>query len=137
MTGHNQDKDNQLSEIFTAFNPELPDTEKFMCNLERNLDSVEFIRKNHLVYSRKNRLAAMFSGIAGFIAGTLMTLLFPFIKVFSLYLISSVPDISEDILVNVSQVVSWSIIAIVAVSVSLSSYEIITRSNSFRPSILR
>lgn len=75
-------EEDRLSELFSSFSPSLPSDRLFMDRLERNLESVEFIRLRTLRLRRRNRIAAIAAALAGFLCGTLFSLCFPYLAAF-------------------------------------------------------
>lgn len=72
-------KEDELSEIFRNFNPEMPSGSNFMSRLEGRLDAVEMVKQRNAQTIRNTRIAAILAAVAGFIAGMLTMLFMPWI----------------------------------------------------------
>lgn len=62
-------EDDKLKFLFTNFEPELSSDFKFMNKLERNLNSVEIIKRHTAEVRSRNKKAVAIAAFAGFIVG--------------------------------------------------------------------
>ncbi len=62
-------EDDKLKSLFTNFEPELSSDFKFMNKLERNLNSVEIIKRHTAEVRSRNKKAVAIAAFAGFIVG--------------------------------------------------------------------
>lgn len=69
--------DNQLNELFRNFNPSQSSSELFMEQLRRNLEAVEIVKQHTQSLRKSTWLAVTFAALCGFMAGVVLTLLFP------------------------------------------------------------
>ena len=72
--------DDNLKELFSRFEPELAPDYESMNRLRKNLERVEFVKRECAVLRRRNRLAVVVAALAGFAAGVGCTLLFPILS---------------------------------------------------------
>jgi tetrahydromethanopterin S-methyltransferase subunit F len=72
-------EDNQIKELFNAFEPELGATSPFMARLQRNMKAVEWVKQHQQDLKRRNRVAVAIAACCGFAMGVIFTLLFPVI----------------------------------------------------------
>lgn len=106
-----QDKD--IKKLFDGFKPSLNDTDKFLRRLENSMDGVEFIRQTQKNSLKRYRRAAVMAGLAGFVCGCVMMLLFPWL----LMLLENVKLVAD-----YSELVAWIIAGCVTVGVCFTSF---------------
>lgn len=126
-------KEDNLFEIFSGFNPELPSDNLFMTRLKNNLETVELIRNRTIISKRKNRLAVIIAAVTGFICGIAATLSFPYLK----ELVSSIrlgSVFTTRLIVDYDYLIVWSFICIATSLVSYFIYDLssffLTKSNN-------
>ena len=66
----------ELKSLFTNFEPELSSDFKFMNKLERNLNSVEIIKRHTAEVRSRNKKAVAIAAFAGFIVGFVFSLFY-------------------------------------------------------------
>ena len=64
-------EDEKLRNLFSGFEPELTPDIEFMEKIQRNLDTVELIRRQTVSERSKNKKAVMIAASVGFIVGVL------------------------------------------------------------------
>lgn len=119
-------EDEKIKSLFSDYDPELSSDFSFMSKLERNLDSVEIIRKHTSEVRSRYRKALAFAAVAGFIVGYLFSLTLPYLnKAIANWKLTLANDsIYITIADNFSILLSWIIIAGASVFAALNTYEL-------------
>ncbi|MDE6650539.1 MAG: odorant receptor [Muribaculaceae bacterium] len=116
-------EDDKLKDIFDGYNPELSSSFQFMRKLERNMESVEIIKRHDAALKRRNKIAVAISGLCGFAMGVILTLILPLIE----NRISSMSILLP--FINISRLtvdygfVAWIVIAAASVLTAINAYE--------------
>jgi hydrogenase/urease accessory protein HupE len=117
-------EDNQIKELFNAFEPELGATSPFMTRLQRNIKAVELVKQHQQVLKRRNRVAVAIAACSGFAMGMILTLLFPVIDTWVATLSGSLPRLQSLSLPVDHRLILWVMMAGVCVVITLNAYEI-------------
>lgn len=114
-----------LKDLFAGFRPELGSDARFMDRLLDRMDAIETVRRENAALRRSNRTAMAIAATAGFIAGVIFTLLFPFIKDMAAGLAADMPDGDFlKLLCENYRLICWSVCGCVSVFISFNTYDI-------------
>lgn len=118
-------EDKDLQKLFQSFQPELSSESRFMSTLLANMKKVEFLRRQQEIERRQNRIAVAIAAVTGFISGVIFMLAMPYI---SALLASAAKQISPTMhiftsITDILPVLSWIIVGITIVFLSISSYQ--------------
>ena len=117
--------DDKLKSLFSEFKPELSSDFQFMNKLQKNLNSVEIIKRHSAEVKQRNKRAVVIAAIVGFIVGCLFSLSVPYIceAVSNRQLILPADSVLNTIADNFITV-AWIIVAGTSVLAALNTYEI-------------
>ena len=118
-------EDDKLKSLFTNFEPELSSDFKFMNKLERNLNSVEIIKRHTAEVRSRNKKAVAIAAFAGFIVGFVFSLFLP-------YLSNAVSDWQSTLpggyimnfFADSFTIIAWAVIAGTSVLAAINTYEV-------------
>ena len=118
-------EDDKLKSLFTNFEPELSSDFKFMNKLERNLNSVEIIKRHTAEVRSRNKKAVAIAAFAGFIVGFVFSLFLP-------YLSNAVSDWQStlpggnimNLFADSFTIIAWAVIAGTSVLAAINTYEV-------------
>lgn len=115
--------ENEFSDLFASYNPELSSDKLFMLRLQTNLRAVSLVKEQVHVMRRKNRLAVIVAAITGFLCGILFAIYYPafFTLLKSLFAASTV---TAKIFADYGNVAAWGIICCVTGIAAYSAYDI-------------
>ncbi len=115
--------ENEFSDLFASYNPELSSDKLFMLRLQANLRAVSLVKEQVHVMRRKNRLAVIVAAITGFLCGILFAIYYPafFTLLKSLFAASTV---TAKIFADYGNVAAWGIICCVTGIAAYSAYDI-------------
>lgn len=117
-------EDDKIKSLFNDFAPELSSDPLFMARLERNMESVELVRRHTASVGRRNRIAVGVAALVGFGMGVLLTLLLPCIGDAITSLAVAIPHHGL-LCINIDwKVVGWIVAGAVCVLSALNAYEI-------------
>lgn len=116
-------KDDRLKDIFEEFHPELSPDQRFMSDLQRNMDAVEFVRQQTVVLKRRNRIAVLASWMAGFAAGVVSIILFQMLSTAIPQLVITMPRLSISPIVVDWAIVGWIVSAGACILTAMGVYE--------------
>ena len=131
------DNDN-LKEIFNAFEPNLAPSTRFMSRLERNLDSVEYIRRQNLEAKARSKRAVAIAAAVGFATGVIFSFALPYVG----HAVSSLAALWPKMrplgfVAGNYQIIAWIITGCATVFTSLNAYHIslsmLGRANNLEP----
>ncbi|MBD5209928.1 MAG: hypothetical protein HDS77_01460 [Bacteroidales bacterium] len=118
-------EDEKIKSLFSNYDPELSSDASFMSKLERNLDTVEIIRKHTSEVRSRYRKALAFAAVAGFIVGYLFSLTLPYLnKTIANWKLSLANDSFCITIAENFSILSWIIIAGASVFAALNTYEL-------------
>lgn len=104
-------EDDRIRELFNSYAPEISSDREFLNKLGKNMDSLEFIRCESIRNERLRRKALFAACIAGFAAGVLFTLVFPYISRAVASLISAI-SVGPEVITTLSWIIVGSLILI-------------------------
>ena len=118
-------EDDKLKFLFTNFEPELSSDFMFMNKLERNLNSVEIIKRHTAEVRSRNKKAVAIAAFAGFIVGFVFSLFLP-------YLSNAVSDWQStlpggyimNLFADSFTIIAWAVIAGTSVLAAINTYEV-------------
>ena len=118
-------EDDKLKFLVTNFEPELSSDFKFMNKLERNLNSVEIIKRHTAEVRSRNKKAVAIAAFAGFIVGFVFSLFLP-------YLSNAVSDWQStlpggyimNLFADSFTIIAWAVIAGTSVLAAINTYEV-------------
>ncbi|MCM1291965.1 MAG: hypothetical protein NC111_03980 [Bacteroides sp.] len=116
--------DDKIKDLFSGFQPPLTSSQQFLDGLQNKLELVEMLEQQIHVLRLHNKLAVAIAAVCGFIAGVVMTLLFPVIEKW-------ISGVAHDISLRGIDfpevdygVVGWVIVAGVCIFTAVNAYEI-------------
>lgn len=120
-------EDDKLRSLFADFQPELSSDRQFMSCLERNMESVEIVKRRMAKMRARNRRAIAVAAVVGFVVGFVFSLALP-------YLSSLVADwqltLPEESVMSVAAdyfaVIAWGVTGATAVIAAINTYDMIT-----------
>lgn len=119
-------EDKQFTRLFKDFNPTLSDERLFMARLQERLIIIESILEYRSCLRREARKSIAVAGALGFLTGILFITLLPIIREFTTSILESLSPITTYITTSevpmTSAVISWCLLAMAVISVSLSTY---------------
>ncbi len=116
-------EDNRLKQLFKDFDPPLSSSLHFMTKLQKNMEAVEFVRQYEAAQKKRNKMAVAIAAAAGFAAGVIMTLLYPFIIEWIHSLNISLPLSLASKATMLPNILVWLIIAGISVLTAYQTYE--------------
>ena len=117
-------EDENIKQLFSAFNPSIGSSDQFMTRLLRNMEIVEMVKQNNLALKRRNRLAVLIAALCGFVVGVLLTLLFPLVGDWVSSFSISLPHLTIASLTIDYRFVGWIVMAGVSCITALNAYEV-------------
>lgn len=118
-------EDVKLRNLFSSFEPELTSDIEFMEKIQRNLDTVELIRRQTVSERSKNKKAVMIAASVGFIVGVLFSLLVPYLSHEVTNWRLTLPGESFlNMLVDNFTLIVWLVIGATSVLTALNTYEL-------------
>lgn len=120
-------EEDKLKSLFAEFRPELSSDRQFMSCLERNMESVEIVKRRMAEMRARNRRANAVAAVVGFVVGFLFSLALP-------YLSGLVADwqltLPEDSVMSVAAdyfaVIAWGVTGATAVIAAINTYDMMT-----------
>lgn len=71
--------DEKIKDILKTYRPELTSDFQFMASLERKMEAVEYVKQEMRALRRRNKIAVAAAAVAGFVMGSLTTMLAPLV----------------------------------------------------------
>lgn len=115
-------EDDKLKDIFLNFQPELSSDNKFLDRLQKNMEVLEIVKRDASAARRRNVISLAVAALSGFVAGVIVTLLFPLIGSRLSAVSLPVPGF-QDIMLN-HQIIGWILAAIMSTFIALNAYEL-------------
>lgn len=117
--------DDKLKDLFRVFEPELTSDLQFMNRLERNLDTVELVKRHNEVVRARSRKAVAVAALVGFLVGMLFSAALPYIGAAMQSVRESLPaDSMMGIIAGNYLLVAWCVIGATSVLTALNAYDI-------------
>ena len=118
-------EDDKLKSLFSDFEPELSSDVRFMNKLQRNLNSVEIIRRHTAEVRSRGKIAVAIAAAVGFIVGFLFSLSLPYLSdTVSNWQLTLPGDSMLNTLAHNFTTIAWLIIGGTSVLAALNSYEL-------------
>ena len=118
-------EDDKLKSLFSDFDPELSSDFSFMNKLERNLNSVELIKRHASEVRSRCRKAVVIAAFVGFIVGYLFSLTLPYLSAaVSTWQLTLPRESVMNAFADYFTTIAWIVIGTTSVLAALNSYEI-------------
>lgn len=118
-------EDDKIKSLFADFNPEISSDLQFMSRLERNLNSVEIIKRHASEVRSRNKKAVAVAALVGFVVGFLFSLSLPYLSAaVSDWQLTLPQESSMNILANNFMLIAWIVIGGTSVFTALNAYEV-------------
>ncbi|MDE5653068.1 MAG: hypothetical protein K2I48_06325 [Muribaculaceae bacterium] len=118
-------EDDKLKSLFSDFDPELSSDFSFMNKLERNLNSVELIKRHASEVRSRCRKAVVIAAFVGFIVGYLFSLTLPYLSAaVSTWQLTLPRESMMNAFADCFTTIAWIVIGATSVLAALNSYEI-------------
>lgn len=120
-------EDDKLKSLFAEFQPELSSDRQFMSCLERNMESVEIVKRRMAETRARNRRAVTVAAVVGFVVGFLFSLTLPYLSgVVAGWQLTLPEESVTSVLADWFAVISWVVIGAVAVTAAINTYDMMT-----------
>lgn len=120
-------EEDKLKSLFAEFRPELPSDSQFMNRLERNMESVEIVKRRMAETRARNRRAVTVAAVVGFVVGFLFSLTLPYLSgVVAGWQLTLPEESVTRVLADWVAVISWVVIGAVAVTAAINTYDMMT-----------
>ena len=118
-------EDEKLKYLFSNFEPELSSDLQFMNKLQRNLNSVEIIKRHAAEVRSRSKKAMAIAAFVGFIVGLLFSLSLPYLsEAVTDWQLTLPRESMLNTLANNFSTIAWLIIGSTSALTALNSYEI-------------
>lgn len=118
-------QDDKLKYLFSNFEPELSSDFEFMNKLQRNLNSVEIIKRHAAEVRARSRKAVLIAAVVGFIVGFMFSLSLPYLSdAVSNWQLTLPSESMLKTIANNFTTIAWFVIGATSVLAALNSYEI-------------
>ena len=116
-------EEEKIKSIFLNYKPELSSDLQFMSKLERNLNSVDIIKRHATKERSENRKAMAIAALAGFIVGFIFSMTLPYLThAASLWQLSLPQDSVMKVITDNFAIFAWLIIGGAASFASMNTY---------------
>lgn len=120
-------EEDKLKSLFAEFRPELPSDSQFINRLERNMESVEIVKRRMAETRARNRRAVTVAAVVGFVVGFLFSLTLPYLSgVVAGWQLTLPEESVMSVLADWFAVISWVVIGAVAVTAAINTYDMMT-----------
>ncbi len=118
-------EDDKLKSLFSNFEPELSSDFQFLNKLQRNLNSVEIIKRHAAEVRSRNKKAVAIAAFVGFIVGFLFSLSLPYLSNAVSDWQLTLPDESMiNTFANNFTMIVWLVIGSTSVLAAINTYEV-------------
>lgn len=117
-------EDDKLKELFKSFDPGLSSDTNFMSHLQRSMDAIEYVRRQHTTQRKQNKVAIIIAAAFGFIMGITLTLLFPIISNWLTNINASLLAFQFAAINIDTSFIGWIVIAGVCIILTINVYEL-------------
>lgn len=118
-------EDDKLKSLFSNFEPELSSDFQFLNKLQRNLNSVEIIKRHAAEVRSRNKKAVAIAAVVGFIVGFLFSLSLPYLSNAVSDWQLTLPDESMiNTFANNFTIIAWLVIGSTSVLAAINTYEV-------------
>ena len=123
----NRDKEyERIKLLFEESLPELSSEKSFVAKVENGIQGIELVKANIKASKKGNKISALLSGMAGFLCGVILTLLYPFLNtLISSFIIGYLSNIPETEIISI--VLTCIFISLICSGVSLGTYALFTQ----------
>lgn len=120
-------EDDKLRSLFADFQPELSSDRQFMSCLERNMESVEIVKRRMAEMRARNRRAIAVAAVVGFVVGFLFSLALPYLSGLVADWQLTLPEESVmSVAADYFAVIAWGVTGATAVIAAINTYDMIT-----------
>ena len=120
-------EDDKLKALFADFQPELSSDSLFMNRLERNMESVEIVKRRMEEMRARNRGGVAVAAIVGFVVGFLFSLTLPYLSDLVAGWQVTLPQESvTSVVADWFAVIAWGVIGCTAVIAAINTYDMMT-----------
>lgn len=118
-------EEDKLKTLFSDFEPELTSDFQFMNRLQRNLNSVELIKRRNAEARIRSKKAVVIAAVVGFIVGFLFSLSLPYLTEAVSNWRLELPSGSALIaLADNFATIAWLVIGAISVLIAINTYEL-------------
>ena len=120
-------EDDKLRSLFADFQPELSSDRQFMSCLERNMESVEIVKRRMAEMRARNRRAIAVAAVVGFVVGFLFSLALPYLSGLVADWQLTLPEESVmSMAADYFAVIAWGVTGATAVIAAINTYDMMT-----------
>lgn len=120
-------EDDKLKSLFADFQPELSSDRQFMSCLERNMESVEIVKRRMAEMRARNRRAIAVAAVVGFVVGFLFSLALPYLSGLVADWQLTLPEESVmSVAADYFAVIAWGVTGATAVIAAINTYDMMT-----------
>lgn len=120
-------EDDKLKSLFADFQPELSSDRQFMSCLERNMESVEIVKRRMAEMRARNRRAIAVAAVVGFVVGFLFSLALPYLSGLVADWQLTLPEESVmSVAADYFAVIAWAVTGATAVIAAINTYDMMT-----------
>ncbi len=120
-------EDDKLRSLFADFQPELSSDRQFMSCLERNMESVEIVKRRMAEMRARNRRAIAVAAVVGFVVGFLFSLALPYLSGLVADWQLTLPEESVmSVAADYFAVIAWGVTGATAVIAAINTYDMMT-----------
>lgn len=120
-------EEDKLKSLFADFQPELSSDRQFMSCLERNMESVEIVKRRMAEMRARNRRAIAVAAVVGFVVGFLFSLALPYLSGLVADWQLTLPEESVmSVAADYFAVIAWGVTGATAVIAAINTYDMIT-----------
>ena len=118
------EENDDIRGLFENFQPELGGDSAFMDRLERNMNSVEDIRRHTVAMRRRYKRAVVLAACVGFVVGALFTFAVPWLSEWLSGVADAVPKLAAmNLTADKCSVLTWMLAACSSVGAALWTYD--------------
>lgn len=120
-------EDDKLRSLFADFQPELSSDRQFMSCLERNMESVEIVKRRMAEMRARNRRAIAVAAVVGFVVGFVFSLALPYLSGLVADWQLTLPEESVmSVAADYFAVIAWGVTGATAVIAAINTYDMMT-----------
>lgn len=120
-------EEDKLKSLFAEFRPELSSDRQFMSCLERNMESVEIVKRRMAEMRARNRRAIAVAAVVGFVVGSLFSLALPYLSGLVADWQLTLPEESVmSVAADYFAVIAWGVTGATAVIAAINTYDMMT-----------
>lgn len=120
-------EEDKLKSLFAEFRPELSSDRQFMSCLERNMESVEIVKRRMAEMRARNRRAIAVAAVVGFVVGFLFSLALPYLSGLVADWQLTLPEESVmSVAADYFAVIAWGVTGATAVIAAINTYDMMT-----------